>query len=341
MLTIIKNDWNRMKVQRMFLYVAMGLTICSVILAVVLTGKLKPKMNLAVVGSVSAEAQRVNTKGRADVTVLDKMPAFSALVQGRYDAVLSYGKDGSRRITTVKSDKFVKQLTAVPDGKYGMADGEQKRQIGTNIIGYMLMFLLMQGILYARLFAEDKEKHQMERIVCSPIPFWKYLAGHVVFVWILIFTPAMLVIGVMKLIGISVGFSLWQYLLLIGLEALAAAAFALFLNAFFCTADTANMVGSCIVVLTSVLSGSFYDMGGTKDAVSKILYILPQKNLMLFSNAWEKQLLNKNAVIGLIYVIICIVLFLAIGVAKTRKDYVYHRSMRHGKGYLAGSFRKI
>lgn len=353
MLTIIKNDWYRMKEQRMYLYVALGLTIFAAILAVVLSSKLHPKMNLAVVltgeqykSAVSATAPH---KGRLDlnpsgsstvptgiagvnVTLLKKSPAPSALIQGRYDAVLTYGADGSRKITTVKSKKLVKQLTAALDGKGEAAAGGEGRQIGTNIIGYMLMFLLMQGVLYARLFAEDKEKHQMERIVCSPIPFWQYLAGHVVFMWILICAPAMLVIGVMKLVGVSVGFSLWQYLLLIGLEALVSASFALCLNSFFCTVDTANMAGSCAVVLTSVLSGSFYDLGGNGGVIGRLLYLFPQKDLMLFSNAWEKHILNKSAILSLFYVIICAVLFLIVGVAKTRKDYVYHGSMRHGKG---------
>lgn len=330
-----------MKEQKLYLFIALGLTICSVVLAVVLTHKLEPKINLAVVlsseqGTVAQGAagsewiDQVTKSASLDVSILKKAPARSKLIQGCYDAVLTFGGDGEREVTTVKSDQFKKQLEAALDGE--RVSGQNKtRQIGTNIIGYMLMFLLMQGVLYARLFAEDKEKHQMERIVCSPIPFWKYLSGHVIFMWGLIFTPAMLVITVMKLLGVSVGFVLWQYFLMIGLAAMISTCFAICLNSFFCVADTANMAGSCIVVLTSVLAGSFYDMGNAGGILSKMLYIIPQKDLMLFLDAWEKQHLSRSDVLGLFYVILCTVLFLSIGVVKTRKDYIYHRSMSDGK----------
>lgn len=341
MLTIIRNDWYRMKEQKLYLFVALGLTICAVVFAVVLTKKLEPKMNLAVVessgkggstqeGTGAGYLGEISGNKSLDITILKKEPSLSQLIQGRYDAVLTFGKDGKRQITTVKSAEFQEQLEAVLDGKHA-APYQEGRRIGTNIIGYMLMFLLMQGVLYARLFTEDKEKHQMERIVCSPVPFWKYLSGHVVFMWGLITIPAMLVIVVMKILGVSVGFALWQYLLMIGLTALVSTSFAVCLNSFFCVADTANMAGSCAVVLTSVLSGSFYDMGNAGGILSGVLYILPQKNLMVFLDAWEKQDLNRSAVLGLFYVILCTVVFLSIGIIKTRKDYIYHRSISDGK----------
>lgn len=63
---------------------------------------------------------------------------------------------------------------------------------------------------------------------------------------------------ILCLLGVSVGFSLPQYALLFGVVALLATAAALCINAFFKVADTANMAGTCILILTSILAGSFY-----------------------------------------------------------------------------------
>ncbi len=323
MLNMIKNDWSRIKVQKMYLMVSLGLTVFSVILAIVLTSKLQPKVNLAVVKT----APEIAESSMLQVTYLNEQPPESELIQNRYDAVVSFSKDGTYQIQTIKGNDWKEKLSAVLDGKrVSISDSGDIRKIGTNIIGYMLMFLLMQGVLYARLFAEDKEKHLLERIAVSPIAFWRYLGGHMAFLWILITLPSFLVIVAADAAGVAIGFQLWQYVLILALLGLLSTAFAMFNNSFFCVSDTANMVGSCIIVLTSVLGGSFYEMGNDNSLFGRMIYLLPQKNLMHFVDGWEKQNVNQSDVLGLIYVIIGAAIFVAIAVQKTRRDYIYHRS---------------
>jgi ABC-2 type transport system permease protein len=86
------------------------------------------------------------------------------------------------------------------------------------------------------------------------------------------------------------------------------------------------MAGTSIIVLTSVLAGSFYDMGDAGTWFGKLLYLLPQKDFVYFIEQWEKNLLNSNAITGLVYVIICSAIFITVGVIKTSRDYIYHRS---------------
>lgn len=323
MLSVIRNDWNRMKEQKMYLCVAVGLTICAVIMAVILTNKMQPKLNLAVVGG----GQKLTDTESLDVTYLKQKPAESELVMNKYDAVVTAGQDGRYEINTIKSDKYKKQLESVlTGGSFHAESGSGRRGVGTNIIGYMLMFLLMQGVLYARVFAEDKEKHVTERIVVSPIRFRQYLLGHVVFVWLLIFLSSWLILGVIRLTGADIGFELGQYAVLIGVIALLSTSFAVCLNSFFCAADTANMIGSCIIVLTTILSGSFYSFGNSKSWLHKILYLIPQKGMVEFTDNWEQKTMSLRGGGLLTYVIICSVVFLVIAVIKTRRDYIYHRS---------------
>lgn len=338
MLSIFKNNWNRMKEQKMYLCVAVGLTICAVIMAVVLTNKMEPKLNLAVVGGQQAITDTKTIK----VTHLQKQPGKSELVMNKYDAVVAFDKTGNYKINTIKSEKYKKQLeSALKGAPVKTAEDKKIRGIGTNIIGYMLMFLMMQGVLYARLFTEDKEKHVMERIVISPIRFWSYLLGHMVFVWILIFLPSWMILVIMNLLGVSIGFSLWQYAVLIAAAALLSTSFAVCLNSFFNVVDTANMIGTCIVLMTTILSGSFYGMGSGDSLFHKILYIIPQKGLMESAGNWEQHIVNFRGCVWLMYVIICAAVFLGIAVIKTRNDYIYHRSRSHGKGKNAGIICKV
>lgn len=323
MLNIIRNDWYRMKEQKLYLAVAVGLTICSVLLAIVLTGRLEPKLHLAVVkGSLTIPENK-----SIRITEVDEEPPVSSLIQGQFDGIVSWGMDKKMEIRTAKGSAFQKKIRTLLEGRnQDPLVQEPSRKIGTNITGYMLMFLLMQGVLYARLFAEDREKRQIERVVCSPIAFGSYLAGHGLFIWLLIFLPSFLAVWAARLWGTDIGFTLWQYGVLIGLMSLLAVCFALCLNSFFHSVDTANMVGSCLVVLSSVLAGSFYDMAGSDGFLGKLLYLLPQKGWMLFVDDWEKKSLNVHSLSGLIYVIISSLLLLAIGVIKTRRAYVFHRS---------------
>ena len=326
MLSIIKNDWLRIKEQKKYLIVAAALTVCSVIMAVILTNTDGLRSNLAVIGEIPGQAA---WQQDFNITELDKVPELSQLVQGEYDAAVRF-EGGEFEITTVKSEDFRSRLQAeltarTSDAVYGESNASEQpgRGIGTNLLGYMLMFLMMQGVVYGRMFAEDKEKHQIERIVCSPINFSSYLGGHVLFIWGLIFVPAAGMLSVLKLAGIQLGLGLWQHVLLLALAAFLSAGFSMCINAFVCSADTANMVGSCVVVLTSVLSGTFFDMGGVDGWLKTLVYVLPQKSLMIFVEGWEQHLTDKNTLTALFYVILCAGIFLCVGILKTRKDYVY------------------
>lgn len=203
-------------------------------------------------------------------------------------------------------------------------DTDNARKIGTNIIGYIMMFILMQGVLYARFFAEDKEKHMIERVATSPIAFWNYLAGHAIFMCVLIFVPSFGVIAIAQIAGIELGFSLLTYAVLILILAILSTAFALMLNSFFCVADTANMIGTSFIVLSSILAGSFYSFIEEDTLFDKLLYMLPQKDFMDYVNALENGNLTNRLEMHFVYVVGLYIVFFFIAMMKTRQDYIYH-----------------
>ncbi|MBC3886733.1 hypothetical protein GH810_00170 [Acetobacterium paludosum] len=329
MLVVFKNNCKRLWGEKMYLVISLILMIAAVSAAILLTTRIETKGNIALVVPdqqvLSESDSALLANPYFNVTVLEKTPETSTLVQSRYDAVITTNSDGNDEITTIKNMAFKTMLESALTNPAGFVpDNSQVRQTGTNILGFMMMFLLMQGVLYARFFAEDKEKHLIKRIAVSPIPFIQYILGHGAFIFIIIAVPSFLVVGAAALMGIDIGFSLPVYAGLIGVLALLATAFALFLNSFFDVADTANMLGSSIIVLTSILAGSFCSLSKEATLFDKLIHLLPQKDFINFIDALEKGSLSQSTRYQLVYVVALAVLFLAIAVVNTRKDYVYH-----------------
>jgi len=330
MLVILKNDWKRLMEEKLYLFVSMGLTICAVVAAIVLTSSIETKGNIALIlpqnQEISDSVTQFTKSQYFNVSILEMAPSKSELVQNRYDAIVTIDGNGAYSIETIKSDQIKTMIYATLENPNTFVPNMQSsRKIGTNIIGYMMMFLLIQGVLYAKLFADDKEKHLIERVIMSPIAFRKYLFGHAVFMIAMIAIPTFCVMTVVQILGVAIGFSLLTYGLLIGVLAILATSFALFLNSFFCVADTANMLGSSSVLLSTILAGSFYSFAKEESLFDKLIHILPQKDFIDFTNALEKGNLTSTIKLELLYVIGLSVVFFAIAVIKTRRDYIYHQ----------------
>lgn len=256
-------------------------------------------------------------------TLLAKAPATIATTKATTTGAAGTGMAATAAPATGRTNVWDDSRQNTPQTE--PSAGDATRKTGANIISFTLMFLLMQGMLYAQLFAEDKEHRQLRRIVCAPLPFRAYMLGQALFVWLLVALPAFQSVAVARLLGVSIGFSLGQYALLFGLSSLLATGAALCINAFFRVADTANMAGTCILILTSILAGSFYKWNLHNKVLRHLINLLPQKQFLSFGDAWERHLLTLSDCRSLIYVIIFSAVLLAIAVIKTRKDYVANR----------------
>ncbi|BCN31037.1 ABC transporter permease [Anaeromicropila herbilytica] len=328
MLEVLNNDWKRLLEEKMYLCVSIALTICSIVAAIVLTNTMQTKGNIAMVvtdqSANTSLSKKFSSSPYFHVSKMKKAPLESDMVQNRYDAIVTMKEDGSYNIKTIKSDDMKKMIVGAlnnPDSY--VPSNDKDREIGTNIMGYMMMFVLIQGLFYARFFAKDKEEHIIKRVVTSPIAFRKYLFGHATFILGMIFAPTFAVILIAKILGVAIGFSLLTYALLIAVLSILATAFALFLNSFFCVADTANMIGTATITLTTILAGSFYSFTKKESVLDKLVHLLPQKDFINYVNALEKGHLSRNIELQFIYVLVISAIFFLIAVMKTKRDYVY------------------
>jgi ABC-2 type transport system permease protein len=255
--------------------------------AVFFTARLEVKGNVAVVTS-SHKAVSINSK-YLHVEKLNKVPEKSFLVMNKYDAILLDNGDGNFEIVTIKSDSFKTKLQQILFNGNADFSEPEKRGIASNILGYLVMMVFIQGLLYMMMYSDDKENGTFKRIGVSPASIGTYLAGHGIFNFLLVFVPTFLIIAVSKLIfNIDIGLSYLNYAWLLALITFLVTSFSLLLSSVFKKAESSNMIGQSIAVLTSLLAGCFYSFDNSHTIMKKIISLLPQKNFLVLIQGIEQ-----------------------------------------------------
>lgn len=307
MITVMKQAFIRLKREKGSAVVYLVLSIASILVALYLSS-LNPSL-----GSIAVQSDTRPWKSNAQlrVTYVDEPVAMSRLVAQEQDAFVSVRRDGSLSITSVKSKGFQKELRQALQGQHGASSTKKQRGIGPTVIGFVMMFAIMQSLVYMMQYGEDRECHRMERILLSPVSFSAYLGGMLLFTIAAVMLPSLGTLALCALSGVNIGFSLPVYAGLLGVLSLFATGFAFFLYTLFSRKDTANMLGSALAVLASILSGGFYEVtkqGGILDAIASVL---PTKAILQMSESLEGGLQHEAFVYAGVVLLWASVLFLA------------------------------
>jgi ABC-2 type transport system permease protein len=321
MSAVLKNDLYRLLCHKSRIILTLALTAAAIIVAVFFSTKPQVTGNIVF---VTQNKSAVITSPYLKITRLDKAPPMSELVSNKYDAYIIFKNDGTYDIKTIKSEPFKQTLLKImKNPKSVTSNGFNARKIGTNIIGYLLMFVLLEGVVLMYMFSDDKEKKQIVRIAASPLSFTKYLLAHSLFTFGFIFLPTIMILYAIKwVMNINIGFSFVEYLFLLAVISAFATAFSLFINSLAHKSDTANMIGSAVVTLTSVLAGSFYSFENGNKVLENMIKILPQKAYLTFVGGLENKTALVQILPQIIYVILLTAFLFLFAVIKTKRDYV-------------------
>lgn len=319
MIAMFRNDWARTWQNKARLFVMLGLILVSIVLAVFVSGKGNFSTKIGLIGPSKHEVVSDTVK----IDHLSQEPEKSALAIGTYDAIVDM-RSGTPVITTFKGEEYKKELTEYLKNPQSIRNSQKNEGgIGSMIIGYMLMFVLMSSVTNMLLFSEDKEKHIMERISTTPVSFIKLFANYSLFSWLLLFIPNILILASISLLGLTdIGFSVSNYLVLIGLIALFGVSFSICNASFFKVADTASMLGSMIMMITTILSGSFFSLDNGNKFFNSLIHWLPQKQFLeLVKNIEAGQSYGENSQ-RLLYLIGVSTVLMIVAILKTRREYV-------------------
>lgn len=320
-LSVIKNNFYRMLEQKSRFFLLFILSIIAIITAIfVSTNNVHENLGTIVIVSNSSFSSQSSA---AKIVYLEQEPPLSELILGKYGAVVTF-EDGNPRITTIKSEDYknsVLHFLNDPNNYFDKVINEES--IGTTIIGFLIMFLLMQGLSTMVLFSEDRQQDKMKRIFSSPSSFSGYLFGQVIFTLLLNFLPIFISIFFIKLIlPISLGFTVFWYGFLLFIICLLSSAFALFISTFIESADSANMLGSVIIIVTSILSGGFYSFDQNNAELSTFIKVLPQKKILTASTFIENNDSITKVFIALVPVFILIFILFFIAITKMKLEYL-------------------
>ncbi|MBO0454645.1 ABC transporter permease [Candidatus Enterococcus murrayae] len=319
MIAIFRNNWSRTLENKSRFFVMLGLIICSICLAIFVSDKDLFATKIGVIGAPKQEVGSNHIK----VEHLTQKPEKSSLALGMYDAIVDM-RNGTPKISTFKGNTYKKELTKYfKDPEAMQADKKNNDEVDSTIIGYMLMFLLMTSVTNMHLFSEDKEKHVMERIITTPMGFVKLFVNYSLFSWLLLFIPTFLIVGSVSFMGFTgKELSLGDYSILIGAIVFFGTAFSIFNASLFKAADTANMFGSMIMIITTLLSGSLFSIDNGNQFFSHLIHWLPQKQFLeLVKNIEAGQSYGDNTQRGF-YLISISAILLTIAIFKTRKEYI-------------------
>ena len=316
---VMINNFRRLEKHKTRLIMFFVLTIGAVAAAVFFNARSDIAGHIAVV----SENDIGNPYGRyLNVTPLEKMPPMSELAAGKYDAAVIFDGQGGYEIQTIKNDDFRQMLDAIIKNPDFFDAGEiGSRENGTNILGFLMMFVLMQGISMTFMFAEDKDKKQIRRIAASPVSFSWYLFAHSLFAYLFLLVPTMAIISAARLFGVNIGFGMLEFFALAAILSALGTSFALFLVAMIKTGDSANMVGSAVVVLTSVLAGSFYSFDKGNKILETIIKVLPQKAFLSMAELVEQGKSISNWYHYGLYIAALTLFFFVAAVVKARKSF--------------------
>lgn len=319
-LTIIKNIYER-TVPRLSMFILLtAFTLASMVLAVHLTDVQQVRGHIVLVTDKSAGVLPYNSKD-FDIVVSAVKPPVSALVEKKYDAYVTIGKDGDYQIETLRSDDYKNMVdTMLRNPDAALKDRKNAREVGSNMIGFMMMFLLMEVFANLFAFADDKEQGQLRRITVAPVSFSAYLAAHCIFC-LSMFLPEYMLLVLLKFWGFNIGFTLLQYAGLILVMGFFGISFALLLNTLISKPDNASMLGRSIIVLSSMLAGTFYLFSKGNIVLDTVIKILPQKQLMDFVEYLERGEAWHHS-FSIVYVIAFSMVLFIISCACLQRKYI-------------------
>lgn len=316
---LLRNHWLRALEKKARLLMMVGLIVVAFCLALFLNNQQQAALNIAVVGDVPSLMPSDTVK----MTKLDTAPPQSELALGTYDAVVDFS-DEPPTITTFKNQEFKVQLQALLSGKVENAtSATSEMTTASRILGYILMFLLMAGVTNTFIFTEDKEQHLMERMIASGLSQRKLFLSYVLFLFSLLFIPTFLIFALAsQVFAIDLGMSLTNYGLLLGMICFLGTSFALCNATFFKDGDQASMIGSMILVITCLVSGSFFSLDNGHGWWNGIINVLPQKQfLQLVSAISGGDGLNSHFFV-IAYLLVISVIFLLVAIGKNRRTYL-------------------
>lgn len=313
MIALFKHQFLRLWQGKKNLFLYLGLTAGSIIVAIVMSHQ---NSKFASVAVIKNSQMPILHEENVDVHYVNERPVETDLVTQKYDAFIE-SQDQQWVVYSYKTKDFENQLlTLLMTENISLP---QERHAGETIFGFMIMFVMMEALFYTSLYGEDKEKHMIQRIGLSGLSISRYLCSQSLLTFLLTWGSPFSILCLARLFGFEIGFSLGTYAFLLLLLSLVATAFSIMMNSIF-DKETTSLSASSIIVLTSLLSGTFYSFMSDDGIIGACIKVLPQKVLINISeNIYHLQ---NTQWLGIVYLLVLVVIFYMIAIVVGKKSMI-------------------
>lgn len=198
MLNLFRNRWERILAKKAVIIIAVIIIPLMVGTAILFSGKPVLKETIAFV-TEQDEMKNLPKDPAFRVVMVHQKPRFSDLVLGKYAAVVEKNHQ-DYKVTTLKSEadkKMIRELFEtgkMPNSYKGEDKIRTERGTGTNILGFIVMLVFMQGVALTALYPEDRMLKTFRRILVSPVNENKYLSVQFIFTFLCLYIPTYLAI---------------------------------------------------------------------------------------------------------------------------------------------------
>lgn len=318
---IFRNNFYRMLAKKMIIIDALLFIPLMIVGGVYFNSKIQTKANVAVISA----NQKFNIENKyIKFNIVKKAPNVSDLVLNKYDAVIIDNGKGNFKIATIKSDKLKKQIENFlknPKLVTNISNSGDKRGVGTNIIGFLIMVVIVLQIQFMLLYPEDRDVGTFRRILISPVSGGEYLISQGIFDFIIAFVPTYIAVIAAKVIfNVNIGFTYLKLAGVLSLLILLGTAFALFIASIMDDVDNASMLGNSIIMITSVLAGSFYSFTNNNKIFNSIVKAIPFKGYMTLVQGIENGKSLSNYYGELTYILVISLILFIIGTFVTKRN---------------------
>jgi len=305
MLNLIKMIFYRISQNTIYLLMAVFIPPIVTIAAIIFTNNIEHNIRVVNLGQ-----EKINIKNVAVVN-MEKKPPASDLVQGKYDAII-YKNNGKYTFETLKGEEFEIGLDRVFNKGETVENAfksKENRGVLSNLMGFLTMLILLLGSMLYKFFYQEKNGTD-KRIAISNVGYWKYSLSHPIVVFLILFVPTSIILLIANtFLGLNTGVSNINLMFITFVLCMLAASFCFFIASIFKTEEHGSLVSSMVIMVTSLVSGSFIEISKAGFARS-ISYIFPQRYLIDYIIHLESGW-NKGYVSMVVIIVICLAMLFA------------------------------
>ncbi len=314
MINLLKMILYRITQNKLFLCLVIFVPAIVVVASIIYTNNIEYTARIAFVGE-----ENLPHIDNLYVTSVDTEPKKSELVQGKFDAVVKY-INGKYVVQTIKGEQLKGSLERILNDGASVKEelkSKEDRGIISNLIGFLTMLLLLIGSMLYKFFYQERSGTD-KRIVLSKVGCIRYYLSHPIIVFLVLFIPTWIICVTANLmLKLNLEVSILELTFMLFVLCLLSASFSFFIACIFRTEQNGSLFSSMVIMITSLVSGSFIEVSNSKLNVI-ISHIFPQRYLLDYAISAEHGE-SEHIISMIVIIILCICMLVCGGLINRRK----------------------